>query len=105
MAELVTLADRLRNKANEKKDKAGSQVSSETILNIVVKFLNDDNMDYLAVSDTFTGNKPASQIVQRFRKVIIDQQLDELVYPVEDDGTVYLSLLVERDEENETDAS
>lgn len=101
MAELLSMADRLRNKANAKKDKAGSQVSSETITSIVVNFLNDDTMSYLAVSDTFGGNKPASQIVQRFRKVIIEQQLDELVYPVEDDGTVYLSLLVDRDEVTE----
>jgi hypothetical protein len=61
-------------------------------------------MDFLAVSDIFAPKKPASQIVQRFRKVIIEQQLDELVYPVEDDGTVYLSLLVERDESAENDS-
>ena len=103
MTELVSLADQLRNKAVAKKEKAANRVSSDTILAAVVNFLNDNGMEYVVVSHYFPKSKP-SAIIARFRNVIIENQLDELVWPVENDGSVYLTQLVENDNDAE-DAS
>jgi len=104
MSELVSIADRLRNKATAKKEKAGNRVSSDTILNTVVTFLNDNGMAFTTVEGLFPTSAKSAAIIGRFRNVIIENKLDDLVWPVEDDGHVYLTKLVENDDEVENDS-
>jgi hypothetical protein len=108
MTELLSTAERLRKKAQAKRDNSGSQVKSETILNTVVNFLNGE-MDFTTVEHIYPPKKQRSQIVTRFNSIIKENDLDELVYAIEDDNHVYLTLLVERNEndsnENENDDS
>jgi hypothetical protein len=99
--QVIDKATLLRNAAQNKRDKAAKgQVKKETLLAKVATFLNDDAMDFVAVSDMFPNGYANSAIVARFRTVIIENKLDELCYPIEMDGEVYVTKL-----SNETDAN
>lgn len=100
---MLSQAELLRKKALAKRDNSGTQVKSETILNTVVNFLNDQSMDFTTVESLFPPKKQHSQIVTRFNNIIKENDLSELVYCVEDGEHVYLTLLVERDEDDSTE--
>lgn len=88
---VYTAADRRRALALSRKSKLAARVPASTLLARIARLLNDENIVELAVSDVYPNSKP-SVVVARFRTVIIDSKLDELVYPVHDDtdGLVYI---------------
>lgn len=90
MADTLDMATLLRNAANAKRTKSQSRVSSTTLLAKVTEFLNDNDMQFVAVEDTFPSGTKLSAIVARFRNIIIENKVDELVYPVVNDDHVYL---------------
>lgn len=83
----------LRNLANAKREKSGKRVSSTTLLAEVTDFLNDDDDEFRAVENIMPGSK-LSAVVARFRNIIVENKVDELVYPVISDDHVYLVKLV-----------
>jgi hypothetical protein len=95
MAETLDQATLLRNKARAKRAKSGNRVTAETRLAVCVKFLNDDNMEFLAVENVYAPGTKYTQIVAGFRTVILENKLDELVYPVVDGDHVFLIKLTD----------
>lgn len=96
--ETLTQAQLLRNMALAKKAKSGSRVAATTLLATVTTFLNDENLQVLAVEDKFPSGTKHTAIVARFRSIIIENKLDELVYPVINDDHVWLVKLVESED-------
>lgn len=94
MSEL-TQAQILRNLAETKRNKSQNRVSSTTVLAEVTDFLNDDNDEFRAVENMFPNGTKHSSIVARFRNVIVENKVDELVYPVIADDHVYLVKLAQ----------
>lgn len=88
--EALDQATILRNLANAKREKSGKRVSSTTLLAEVTDFLNDNNDEFRAVENVFPSNTKHSSIVARFRSIIVENKVDELVYPVIADDHVYL---------------
>jgi hypothetical protein len=100
MTETLDQATLLRNAAIAKKMKSGNRVSASTLLATVVGFLNNENMLFLAVDDKFPNGTKHTAVVARFRSIILENKLDELVYPIVNDDHVYLVKLTEP-EDNE----
>lgn len=99
--ETLTQAQLLRNMALAKKAKSGNRVPTPILLAAVTTFLNDENLQVLAVEDKFAPGYKHTAIVARFRNIIIENKLDDLVYPVINDDHVWLVKLVEsEDDEN-----
>lgn len=96
--ETLDQATLLRNAALAKKNRSGNRVPATTLLAKCVGFLNNDNQQFLAVEDMFPAGTKHTAIVARFRTVIIENKLDELVYPIVNDDHVYLVKLVETTE-------
>ena len=80
-----------------KKNKSSQRVPATTLLAKVVGFLNDENLQFLAVEDSFASGTKHTSIIARFRSIIIENKLDELVYPIVNEDHVYLVKLVEND--------
>lgn len=95
MSDTLDMATLLRNAAQAKRNKSQGRVSSTTLLATITEFLNNDNMQFVAVEDKFPSGTKHSSIVARFRNVIIENKVDELVYPIVNDDHVYLVKLVE----------
>ena len=89
----------LRNAALAKKNKSSQRVPATTLLAKVVSFLNNENMQFLAVEDTFVPGTKHTAIIARFRSIIIENKLDDLVYPVVNEDHVYLVKLVDPEDE------
>src|SRR6266403_5074942 len=85
----------LRNAALAKKNKSSQRVPATTLLAKVVGFLNNGNLQFLAVDDSFVPGTKHTAIVARFRSIIIENKLDDLVYPIINDDHVFLVTLVE----------
>lgn len=99
-------AKMLRDAAIAKKQKSASRVTAATRLAVVIAFLNNDGLQFEAVEDTYAAGTKHTQIVAGFRSVIVENKLDELVYPIISDGHVFLVKLVDTtpvDDENEDD--
>jgi hypothetical protein len=94
MTELVDQATMLRNAALAKIAKASNRVTGEMVLGRVITFLNNENLQFLAVEDTFPNGTKHTAIVGRFKTVIIENKLDGLVYPVINGDHVFLTKLV-----------
>jgi hypothetical protein len=93
-----------RAQAMAKRTKSGQRVSSDTVLAKVVSFLNNANLQFLAVENTFPASTKHSSIVSRFRNVIIENKLDELVYPIlADDHVMLIKLTAEVTETDDDD--
>lgn len=99
----VDQATLLRNAALAKKMKSGNRVSAETRLNKVVAFLNNANLQFLAVEDTYPSGTKHTAIVNAFKTVIVENKLDGLVYPIVNDDHVFLVKLIEPTDENDED--
>lgn len=95
MSDTLDMATRLRNAANAKREKSGKRVKSDAILATVVSFLNNDDKQFEAVETMFPSSTKLSSVVARFRTVISENRLDELVYPVIDADHAYIVKLVE----------
>jgi hypothetical protein len=102
MADTLDQATLYRNQALAKKNKSANRIPATTILAKVVSFLNDENLDFLAVEDVMPTGTKHTAIVNRFKTVIVENKLDGLVYPIVADDHVLLINLVESDaEEND----
>ena len=93
--EALDQATLLRNAALAKKNKSSQRVPATTLLAKVVGFLNNGDLQFLAVEDTFVPGTKHTAIIARFRGIIIENKLDDLVYPVINDDHVFLVKLVE----------
>jgi len=93
-----------RNAALAKKNKSASRVSATTVLARVVDFLNSENLQFLAVDDTYVPGTKHTAIVNSFKRIILENKLDDLVYPIVADDHVLLIKLVSPVEENEDES-
>lgn len=98
----VSQLDLLRAAALKNKNKSDARVTSDTILAVIVAFLNSTDL-MLAVEDTFPTGKSHSSIVARFKNVVMENNLSELVYPVVQADHVWLVKFEQPVEENEED--
>jgi len=87
---MISKAELLRNAAEKKKNKSGQRVSSDTLLAKVAAFLNDATLEYLVLTGIFPASTKNSAIVNRFKTVIMENNLSELCYPIEMDDEPYL---------------
>ena len=94
MSDTLDMATLLRNKANSARNKSNSRVSQTTLLAKITEFLNDDDMQFASVENLYPAGTKHSSIVARFRSIIVENKMDELVYPVNDENHVDLVKLV-----------
>lgn len=78
----------LRNLAQAKREKSNNRVSSTTLLATVTEFLNSDSQ-FIAVENVMPKSK-LSAVVARFRTIVTENNVSDLVYPVIADDHVYL---------------
>jgi hypothetical protein len=98
----ATVLRNMAQAARAKKDE--KQVKSSEVLSRIVKFLNNDNLQFEAVEDLYPASRSNTSILASFRKQVIENKLDDLVFPVITDDHVMLVKLVEttpaQDEDN-----
>src|SRR5580765_3944483 len=91
---MISKAELLRNAAAAKKNKSSQRVPSDTLLAKVAAFLNDATLEYITLTGIFPSDAKNSSIVNRFKTVIMANNLSELCYPIEMDGEPFLMKFV-----------
>lgn len=89
--ELTPAQIALRNTALASRDKKRNKVSSTAVRAIIVNFLNSG--DFSTVVDWPNKSAKSGAVVQRLKTIIEEDNLGELVYPVQNDNGVNLVTL------------
>lgn len=94
----------LRARANKAKNRSEGRVSTETLYGIITSWLDNPGPGFTTVESVYLSKNPSkslSSIAAAFNKAIKENALDELCYAVAMDDSVYLTMLVEDEDEND----
>src|SRR5215831_7184832 len=87
MSDQLTPGEILRRQAQAAKDKKNTRVKSSTLRVKIAAVLNDLTMENATHCEYWwSATKPVSQAVASLKKIIIEDGLEDFIFPIADDA-------------------